>query len=77
VKPAAKERPQYRFYLQRRNTLAKPGWYSPSWIEAISLTIVAATEEEAVRKAADLSGDHGPGRRWDFRTLRVEEVEPS
>ena len=64
---------KYRFHLRRIEGDSE-GYYYPRWDRAQSVTVIAATENEALRKARAMSPELRRPWRWLFQVDRIEEV---
>ena len=65
--------PLYRFHM-RVIQADSSGYYHPRWDQAQSITSMAATQGEAIRKVADMLGEPSKGRGWSWRFL-IDEIE--
>lgn len=65
--------PMFRFSM--RAAVKDPtGYYYTRWDRAQTMTVVAATQDEAVDKAAKMLGEPERGRCWTFRFDGSDEV---
>lgn len=69
--------PLYRFRM-RATQADNSGYYHQRWDQAQSITSMAATKGEAIRKVTDMLGEPSKGRGWSWRFLidEIEEVRP-
>ena len=63
----------YRFKL-RRASADRSGFCHTRWDKALPMTVLAATQDEAISKAEAASGEPDRGRYWTYITDSVEEV---